>query len=394
MSSRIFFSLPPHQTNNNKCQDSRGARGRHRPAVPASQCAVATLTAAAVGHAPSGVDTTSRPGMLAQRRVDALWNHLHARSGTDSAPRAAAAPSGAEAAASEASPQRRVALVTGASKGIGLEIARKLGAVEGLTLILGCQEEAAGEAAADELHAAGCVAEIVVQRIELDALQDSASIPGARAYLEREFGRLDILINNAAICFNDPTLYGTRPHTDFQHQAAETVRVNFFGTLRVTQALLPLLRAAPSPRIVTIASSAGRLSILRSSPARTAEFTSPELTVPVLEGLLRQFVADVEAGVHEERGWPSSNYGMSKLGLIALTRVLARQEPALAFITVDPGFCSTDQNDHTGTRPAERGAVTPVWLALQDEAMTTRGPGGNTSGRHFFDEEELDWLST
>ena len=95
-----------------------------------------------------------------------------------------------------AAARRTVALVTGASKGIGFEIALKLGAVEGLTTVLGCQELSHGEAAAAKLRAAGCT-DIVVQRIEL---LDAASITSAREYVERQFGALDILINNARDC--------------------------------------------------------------------------------------------------------------------------------------------------------------------------------------------------
>ena len=190
----------------------------------------------------------------------------------------------------------------------------------------------------------------------------------------------------AAICFNDPTLYGTAPHTPFEKQADVTMQINFFGTLAVIREFLPLLRAAPSPRLIIYGSSAGRLSILRSR-AKAELFTSPSLTVAQLEEQMAAFVADVESGVHSERGWPNTCYGTSKLGLIALTRVLAREEASLAVNSCDPGYCATDQNNNQGTRPAERGAVTAVWLALQEPATCV-------SGRHFYDEAELDWLAT
>lgn len=292
------------------------------------------------------------------------------------------------AAPASAAP-RRVALVTGASKGIGLEIVRQLLAVDGLTAVLGCQDMVQGEAAAAELgREPGCCADVVVQRIELT---DPASIARARTFVEAEYGRLDILINNAAICFNDPTLYGTVPHTPFERQAAITMGVNFFGTLAVIREFLPLLRAAPSPRLITYGSSAGRLSILRSSRAQAKRelLTSPALTVAQLEAQMHAFVADVEAGVHAERGWPNTCYGMSKLGLIALTRVLARDEgPAMAVSSCDPGYCATDQNNQQGTRPAARGAVTAVRLAVQPPEECNR------SGSLFFDEAAVDWLFT
>lgn len=131
--------------------------------------------------------------------------------------------------------------------------------------------------------------------------QQTSRPPAAR----REFGALDILINNAAVCFNDPTLYGAREHTPFEAQASITMRVNFFGSLAVIREFLPLLRASPSPRLITFGSSAGRLSILRSQ-AKVELFTSPSLSVAQLEEQMGAFVAAVEAGVHAEHGWPNT----------------------------------------------------------------------------------------
>ena len=194
--------------------------------------------------------------------------------------------------------EQRVALVTGANKGIGREIARKLGAEPNLRTVLACRSERLGTAAAEELRACGC--DVSLQRL---ILTDTESIAGAARHLRDEYGKLDILVNNAAICFNDPTLYGKVAHTPFEQQAGISVRTNFFGTLEVTRAMLPLLRASSSPRVVNVASAAGRLSILRSQDLVDA-FTAPALSVPQLEQLMREFVEDVEAGVHAEKGAP------------------------------------------------------------------------------------------
>lgn len=278
--------------------------------------------------------------------------------------------------------QRRVALVTGASKGIGKEIVRKLGAVDGLTVVLGCQDLGEGEAVAAELLRAGCT-DIVAQRMEFE---DAASIASAREFVESEFGALDILINNAAICFNDPTLYGAVPHTPFVQQAGITMRVNYFGTQNVIQEFLPLLRASSSPRLITSGSSAGRLSILRSQEKRDL-FTSPSLCFEQIDEQMRTFVADVESGVHAQRGWPNTCYGMSKLGLIALTRVLAREEQSISANVCDPGYCATGANNFQGYLPAEKGALTAVMLALQE-------PAACVSGGYFYEEAQIDWLRT
>ena len=206
-------------------------------------------------------------------------------------------------------PTRRVALVTGSNKGIGKEIARRL-AAEGLTTILGCRSAELGEAAADELRGGELRGgggggddggddgmDVVFQRIDLT---DPKSVDDVREFIAQNYGRLDVLINNAAICFNDPTLYGKCAHTPFERQADITVTTNFFGTLGVTRALLPLLRAAPSPRVINIASAAGRLSILRSQE-KAAAFSSPAVEIDEIAGLMTEFVADVESGVHAEK---------------------------------------------------------------------------------------------
>jgi len=98
-------------------------------------------------------------------------------------------------------------------------------------------------------------ADVVVRRLDLT---DAASIAEVQEFIAREYGRLDCLVNNAAVCFNDPTLYGKVPHTPFRAQAGLTIDTNFFGTLAVTRAMLPLLRASPSPRVVNVASAAGQ----------------------------------------------------------------------------------------------------------------------------------------
>jgi len=201
--------------------------------------------------------------------------------------------------------------------------------------------------------------------------------------IEKEFGRLDILVNCAAICYNDPTLYGKCEFTPFEKQARVTIATNFFGTLDVIRAMLPMLRASPSPRLVTISSSAGRLGILKSQD-KVAAFTAPDLQVEQLEESMRQFVIDVEGGTHSLLGWGHTCYGMSKLGLIALTRVLARDEPEMMINCADPGYCATDMNAYHGYDPPEKGARKAAFLALlPDEARV--------SGKIWSNQGEVAW---
>jgi carbonyl reductase 1 len=281
---------------------------------------------------------------------------------------------------------KRVALVTGGNKGIGFEIAKAL-AAKGFTTVLGSRDGERGEQAAASLRAAG-LEHVSSERLDLT---DAGSWAECVAAIEAKHGRLDVLCNNAAICFNDPTLYGKVEHTPFEGQADITVRTNFTGTLGFTRACLPLLRASPSPRVINIASAAGRLSILRS-PEKAAAVASPRLTLAELEGLLATFVADVQAGVHAARGWPGTCYGMSKVGIIAMTRAFARDEPTIMFNAVDPGYCATDQNMNQGTLPAATGAQTPTALACLE---LEEGGGGFRTGCFFSHTgTEIDWLQT
>ena len=291
--------------------------------------------------------------------------------------------SSALSSSSSASNAKRVALVTGANKGIGKEIARKLVKDSNTTCLLGCRDEKLGQAALQDLvENDGCNGDNLAV-VKLD-LTDVTTMESARNYIEEKYdGQLDILVNNAAICFNDPTLYGKVKHTSFQDQADVTVRTNFFGTSKLTQTMLPLLKQSTSPRTINIASSAGRLSILPSQE-RQNDFSSKDLTLQKLEGYMNEFVTAVQAGTHASQGWPNTCYGASKCAIIAMTKILAREYPKIQINSVDPGYCATDQNNNQGYIPAERGAVTPFLLAtLPDTEFFT--------SKHWFQEQEIQW---
>jgi carbonyl reductase 1 len=275
----------------------------------------------------------------------------------------------------------RVALVTGANKGIGKEICRLLAKDPSIeATVLACRSLERGQEAIRDLEKDGCKN---MHCIEYDLSKPDSSVT-VHDYVESNFGRLDILVNNAAICFNDPTLYGKVEHTPFEAQAAITVETNFFGTWRLTQALMPLLKkSAIEPRLINIASAAGRLAILKSDRL-VKEFTRDDLTMDELEVLAKTFVREVETGTHAKNGWPNTCYGLSKLAIISMTKVLARLHPGMMCNTVDPGYCATDQNSNQGNRPAARGAKTPYLLAtLPDDKEYT--------GLHWFDEKTIAW---
>jgi NAD(P)-dependent dehydrogenase (short-subunit alcohol dehydrogenase family) len=163
--------------------------------------------------------------------------------------------------------------------------------------------------------------------------------------------------------------------------ARMTVDVNFFGPLHLTDALLPLMRH--NARIVMMTSGLGDPAIL--SKDLRARLTAPDLSRRALVLLMQKFVADVRNGTHTAEGWPSSAYGVTKIGLNALTRVLARElsgDPRRILCNAaSPGWVRTDMGGAHAPRSVEKGAETPVWLALL--------PEGGPQGGIFYDMAEV-----
>ncbi|MDR3515046.1 MAG: SDR family NAD(P)-dependent oxidoreductase [Azospirillaceae bacterium] len=234
-----------------------------------------------------------------------------------------------------------VALVTGANQGIGLQIAKDLVA-HGFTVLVGSRNFERGEAAAKEVgpdaHA-----------LQLD-VTDQASIAAAAARIRDAFGRLDVLINNAAIS-NTTKLPGmsiaeytrsTRASTISLDEVRAVWETNVFGVLAVYQAMLPLLRAAPAARIVNVSSGVGSLT------------SNADPTFPY-------------------RAIFGPGYAASKTALNAMTLAMAIElEPeGITVNAVSPGFTKTNLNGYEGTETVEQGAAEAVRVALL-------GPDGPT----------------
>lgn len=228
----------------------------------------------------------------------------------------------------------RTALVTGANKGIGFEISRQLGRA-GIHVLLGTRDHTRGSAAASLLHAEG----IAARFIHID-LESSATIQAAAAVIEKEHGRLDILINNAG-CRRDGDGLPGKASIDAVRRVFE---VNFFGTLAVTQAMLPLLRKSTSARIVNVSSELGSLAL------------------------------------NGKAGWEFAHvkllgYNTSKAALNMLTVLLAAElnDTSIKVNSANPGFTATDLNGHRGHQSVEQGAVAATRLALLEEDGPTGG---------------------
>jgi NAD(P)-dependent dehydrogenase (short-subunit alcohol dehydrogenase family) len=245
-----------------------------------------------------------------------------------------------------------VALVTGANKGIGLQIAKEL-AARGLVVLLGSRDLGRGEVAAKSIGSSA-------RAIQLD-VTDRTSIAAAASRIQKELGRLDVLVNNAAIAQAgdqpdlpfEELLASKRPSVASIDEARAIFETNFFGVIAVTQAMLPLLREAPAGRIVNVSSEVGSLA-LQSDPKNPYRI-------------------------------PSASYVPSKTALNAITVAFAN-ELAGTRIKVNaacPGFTATDLNKHRGIRTVEQGAREPVRLALLDAG----GPNGTFSN----EEGPLPW---
>jgi NAD(P)-dependent dehydrogenase (short-subunit alcohol dehydrogenase family) len=234
---------------------------------------------------------------------------------------------------------RKVALITGANKGIGFEIARQLGA-QGISILAGVRNLALGEAAVQKLLAEA----IDATTIHLDVTNQD-TIDAAAAFIEQTYGKLDILVNNAGISTREWT---TPPSELAIEDLQKTFVTNVFGVFAVTKAMLPLLRRSESGRIVNLSSEMGSLSI-------NADPTS--------------FTADLA---------PTLAYNASKTALNAITVFFAKElrNTQIKVNSVSPGYVATDLNGHSGFLTTEQGAKVPVAFAT----LSADGPNGGFFG--------------
>lgn len=236
------------------------------------------------------------------------------------------------------------ALVTGANKGIGREVARQL-ALAGFKVWLGARSAERGRAAAQALCAEG----LDVRWVELD-VTDDGTVAAAAKTVAAQTSCLDALVNNAGVAIR----YDLPPSEQSVADIQATYDVNVFGPIRVTQAFLPLLLAAPSARIVMVSSYSGSLG-------RALDPASPSHALNMM------------------------GYGSSKTALNAITVAFARELAAkgIKVNAAAPGYTATDLNGHRGHRTVQQAAQVIMRLA-------TLGAVGPTAG-YFDDSGPVPW---
>jgi NAD(P)-dependent dehydrogenase (short-subunit alcohol dehydrogenase family) len=247
---------------------------------------------------------------------------------------------------------RTIALVTGANRGIGLEIARQLAGL-GVTVLLAARDRRHGEEAAAELRGGGD--EVDVRPIVLDVTVP-ATIQAAAKTVDDDFGRLDVLVNNAGI--SGAYSAAQAPGTADMEMVRAVFETNVFGVIRVTDAMLPLLARSAAARVVNVSSSVGSV----------ATMSDPGHYFAMMPG--------------------SVAYAPSKTALNSVTVQYAKhlRKEGILVNAADPGGCDTDFTRNAGfrvDRTAAQGAAIAVRLA-------TLGPDGPTGG-FFNDDGPVAW---
>jgi NAD(P)-dependent dehydrogenase (short-subunit alcohol dehydrogenase family) len=237
--------------------------------------------------------------------------------------------------------KQQVALVTGSNRGIGFEIAKQL-SMKKIQVILTSKNSANGEAAARKLARDGAKK---VMPMKLD-VSNQVSVDSLSDEVEKTFGRLDILVNNAAILIDKDNVVAS--NADLETVKA-TLETNLIGAWRMCKAFVPLMKNNGYGRIVNVSSGAGEFKYMATSGGY----------------------------------WPS--YSVSKTSLNALTVMLASELRGTNILVnaVCPGWVRTDMGGSNAPRSVEEGAATPIWLATL--------PDGGPTGRNFLDRKQISW---
>ncbi|KAK1271377.1 (+)-neomenthol dehydrogenase [Acorus gramineus] len=277
-----------------------------------------------------------------------------------------------------------VAVVTGSNRGIGYEIARQL-SMHGLTVVVTSRSVDGGREAVRALREEG----LVVGYHQLDVMNPE-SVKAFTEWVVQNYGGLDILVNNAGANYN----VGSNNSVEFAEKVIET---NYFGTKRMIEAMIPLMKPSlAGARIVNASSRLGRLNGRRNrlgdSKLREQLERDDHLSEELIDSTVEEFIKQVKDGNWTSNGWPQvfSDYSVSKLAVNAYTRLMAKRlsdRPEGRKIAINcycPGWVKTAMTGWAGNISTEEGADTGVWLALfPDQAVAT--------GKFFAERREISF---
>ncbi|XP_073949694.1 carbonyl reductase [NADPH] 1-like [Choristoneura fumiferana] len=263
----------------------------------------------------------------------------------------------------------KVAVVTGANKGIGFAIVRGLCKRFKGEVYLTSRDETRGKSAVQELEKEGLFPKF--HQLDITSIK---SVKVFRDYVKEKYGGIDILVNNAAIAFKSAA---TEP---VAVQAEQTLFVNYFSLLSTCEVLFPILR--DGAKVVNISSSCGHLSQIPSVALRN-KFKDENLTVEQLSDLMNQYIEAARQGTQAPE-WGNSSYVVSKVGVTALTKIHQRMydNRNLQINAVHPGYVATDMSSHKGPLSIDEGAAAPLWVALDADL---RG------AYVWYDSRVVDW---
>jgi len=253
-----------------------------------------------------------------------------------------------------------VAVVTGGNKGIGYEIVRQLSQQDFHT-VLTARDPKRGEQAVERLR------KETGKTIAFHTLDiaDEKSVEDFKSWVQKEYPQgITALVNNAGFAYKG-NIFGAQ-------ELRDTLAINYSGTVRVCEALAPLIVDGDG-RIVTVGSMSGRSGIIKS-PQLLSRLQGSK-TTPELSGILDEFAQGIETNTYKQNGWPGSMYGVSKLAVHLYSRRLSERlsERGVAVNVCCPGWCQTDMSSQSGPKTAAQGADTPVWLATLPPSKTTTG---------------------
>ncbi|XP_021185231.3 carbonyl reductase [NADPH] 3 [Helicoverpa armigera] len=253
----------------------------------------------------------------------------------------------------------KVAIVTGANKGIGFAIVRGLCKRFDGVVYLTSRDIERGKKAVADLEKEG----LKPKFHQLD-ITDKKSVEVFRDYIKEKYGGIDVLVNNAAIAFKAAA---TEPQSV---QAEQTLFVNYFSLVSTCEILFPILKNGA--RVVNVSSSAGHLSRIPSQALKD-RLSDEKLTIPELSKLMQDYIDAVKRGSYAEE-WGKSSYVVSKVGVSALTNIQQRlvNDRDIKVNSVHPGYVDTDMTSHQGPLTIDEGAAAPLYLAL-DAPDSVRG---------------------